>query len=529
MKRLGKILGYLLAAILMLGAMQVQAAGPKAAPKADLEFNHLSTGFPLAGGHATTSCENCHVGGVFVGTPRTCDGCHATGRRVVATPKSTKHIVTDAPCDTCHFNTSTFFGARFNHGTARPGECTNCHNGRIEPGTPSNHPVSTLVGASCDNCHRSSAWVPARWNHSDTASDCSVCHKAGGPGRNYAGGHLPMSMDTVNFTGNCKACHTNYLTFASAYYNHSGASAVCGSCHQNGAYAPGVTQVASTTAHAKYAAASMACNTCHKSFGIGTFASGRFDHTATSGLCQNCHSGTPDYSPEMTKISSTAAHGAYSAAGIGSCGSCHTSTVAWAGSRFSHSGASACATCHDDVAYAAGMTQISTNRAKHTAYVTSGITNCQDCHGTNYITFTGAHYNHTGAGASATCSTCHTGTLGTPPGHIAVVDECGQCHLKTGWLPALGGKPVNHIPYAAGTACLSCHTTPTTTNHGAALHVPYLAGYACTTCHLKNNPYSGNGQSTKSVGHEGMGAGDDCSKSGCHKPLGNRGTAYSRW
>lgn len=529
MKRLEKILGYLLAAILMLGAMQVQAAAPKSAPKADLEFNHLSTGFPLAGVHATTSCENCHIGGVFVGTPRACDGCHATGRRVVATPKSTRHIVTDAPCDTCHFNTSTFFGARFNHGTARPGECTNCHNGRIEPGTPPNHPVSPVVGASCDNCHRSSAWVPARWNHTDTASDCSVCHKAGGPGRNYAVGHLPMSMDTVTFTGNCRACHTNYLTFASAYYNHLGASPLCGNCHQNAAYGPGVRQITSTTAHTKYAAASIACNSCHKSFGVGTFASGRFDHAATSGLCQNCHSGTPDYSPEMTKISSTAAHAAYSAAGIGSCGQCHTSTVAWAGSRFNHSGASACATCHDNVAYAAGMTQISTNRAKHTAYTTIGITNCQDCHGTNYITFTGAHYNHTGAGASATCSTCHTGTLGTPPGHIAVVDECGQCHLKTGWLPALGGKPANHIPYAAGTACLSCHTTPTTTNHGTALHVPYLAGFVCTTCHLRGNAYSGWGQDTKSIGHEGMGAGDDCSQSGCHKPAGGRGTAYTRW
>jgi hypothetical protein len=33
----------------------------------------------------------------------------------------------------------------------------------------------------------------------------------------------------------------------------------------------------------------------------------------------------------------------------------------------------------------------------------------------------------------------------------------------------------------------------------------------------------------KNIGHEGMKSGDDCSKSGCHAPAGNRGTAYINW
>ena len=126
MQRLGRIVGNVLAVMLAVFSLQAMAE----TQLAGRDFNHEATGFPLTGGHATAACETCHVGGVFKGTPKTCDGCHALGKRVVATPKSTSHIVTDAPCDTCHFNTSTFLGARFNHGTALPGQCATCHNGR---------------------------------------------------------------------------------------------------------------------------------------------------------------------------------------------------------------------------------------------------------------------------------------------------------------------------------------------------------------------------------------------------------------
>ena len=122
MKRLGRVLGVVLAVVLAVCSLQAQAAGTQAVGRS---FDHNATGFPLSGVHALTACETCHAAGVFKGTPKTCDGCHALGKRVVATPKSSSHIVTDAPCDTCHFNASTFLGARFNHGTALPGQCKN--------------------------------------------------------------------------------------------------------------------------------------------------------------------------------------------------------------------------------------------------------------------------------------------------------------------------------------------------------------------------------------------------------------------
>jgi hypothetical protein len=441
MKRLGRILGCLFAAVLAVASMQALAA----APGGDRGFDHAHTGFPITGVHATTPCETCHIGGVFIGTPRACDGCHAVGKRVVATPKSTSHIVTDAPCDTCHFNTSTFYGARFNHGTAKPGECANCHNGRIMAGKPTDHPATIYA---CDSCHRSSSWIPASWNHRDTASDCSFCHKAGGAGRPASGGHLPMSMDTVNFSGNCRACHSNYYTFYSAYYNHAGASTSCGNCHQNAAYGPGVKQITSTTAHGNYASATITqCQSCHKSYGVGTFAAGKYDHAGASPDCGTCHSGKP-WAPAITQVTSTAAHNVYSNAGITTCSRCHKSTAAWAGSR----------------------------------------------------------YDHVGAGA---CDTCHTAANS----------------------PYIRAMSANHIPFTA-TTCTNCHYSSGST-WGMAVSSVTLHSYVnttpCTTCHLRGNPYSGNGQDTKSVGHEGMRAGDDCSKSGCHKPLGNRGVLYQRW
>jgi len=361
MKRLGRILGNALAMVLTVFSLQAAAAEPQAARA----FDHATTGFPLLGGHATTPCETCHVGGVFKGTPRNCDGCHAPGRRVVATPKSTSHIVTDAPCDSCHFNTYTFLGAKYNHGTAVPGQCLSCHNGRIATGRPSTHNAGFMLTNSCDNCHRTYAFVPASWNHVGVAP--RSCENAGC--------HLPN-------TGN--------------RYYRSAATLPLGKTHMN------------------------------------------FTYTATE----------------------------------------------------------ACDTCHNFVRWTPPMHMPAPGR----------------------------------------CDSCHNNTLaqGTFTGHASIgTEDCNGCHFQSlgSWLPALGGKPANHIPYntATATSCHTCHATTTGASiHGPALHA-YLTGMACTTCHLSGNPYTGWGQDTKSIGHEGMRSGDDCSKSGCHAPAGSKGTAYVRW
>jgi len=285
MKNMGRYIGSI-----MMGMMLALSA--VAAEQAGRNFNHATTGFPLTGAHLAAACETCHVGGVFKGTPRACEGCHAVGQRVVATPKNDKHIVTDAPCDTCHFNTATWLGARYNHGAAIKGQCASCHNGRQAAGRPGSHHAGKKATESCDSCHRTFAWMPASWNHTNTAADCETCHN-GSDAFGRSAGHLTLNMPPVSFVGNCRACHTSYVNFYAHYYNHAGAPTTCQTCHGNlngtGGYA-GVHHPSSPI-HTAAPVQPLQCNACHKSFGVW---GGRFDHVGATS-CTSCHDAARTY------------------------------------------------------------------------------------------------------------------------------------------------------------------------------------------------------------------------------------------
>lgn len=344
MKRLRQMLVGLLATAMVVFSMQAMAESQLGGRN----FNHMTTGFPLSGGHAAAACETCHTGGVFKGTPRNCDGCHATGKRIVATPKSTSHIVTDAACESCHFNSATWLGARYNHGTAKPGQCATCHNGRISAGKPASHSTGRKATDSCDSCHRTIAWVPATWNHTDTVSDCSVCHN-GATAVGQSAGHLTLSMPPVSFVGSCKSCHTNYYSFYSHYYNHSGAPTTCNTCHGNLNGTGGYAGVRKPTAaiHAAVPVQTLSCNACHKSFGAWT---GKYDHVGAT-ACATCHDG------------------AYAAAGIRGKSAKH----------IPYNGTPECSACHGTATWA------TTQRGSslHTTYL-NGMT-CYSCHGSNTV------------------------------------------------------------------------------------------------------------------------------------------------
>jgi hypothetical protein len=238
--------------MLATAAMQVQAA-----QQVGRDFNHATTGFMLSGGHAAAACESCHIGGVFKGTPRACDGCHAVGKRVVATPKNDKHIVTDAPCESCHFNSATWLGARYNHGSAVIGQCASCHNGRQAAGRPASH-NSNLNKASkpCDQCHRTFAWNPASWNHNNSVGTCDQagCHVAGQ--NTWYKGVSTAHTRTGMATYACQRCH-NYVVWNPAPYDHVGASTTtCASSCHNGTIAIGMP-----SGHVAIGASD--CSECH--------------------------------------------------------------------------------------------------------------------------------------------------------------------------------------------------------------------------------------------------------------------------
>lgn len=398
MNRLGRVLGILLA--LVPAVISLQAVGETQPGEHD--FNHATTGFPLSGGHATAACETCHVGGVFKNTPKNCDGCHALGKRVVATPKSSAHVVTDAPCESCHFNTSTFLGARYNHGTVKPGQCTTCHNGRIAKGKHAAHVATTYT---CDSCHRSSSWIPASWNHTNNAlatysgARCDSCHTTGGMAGNKSVASTPGHFTYPTLLGvtfsDCRSCHTSYYSFLNPMYDHATSPATCQDCHAGQhaavkAKASGIHNVAAVTP--------LTCNSCHKSY--VSFAGARYDHAGAS-ACSNCHA---------AGLGVTVKSAAHIPDGAAVCGSCHVSTASWTG--------------------------VLTGSASHANYASS-TPNCHTCHsGSTYRTLSGRMQQAGGPGAFH--------ELDRNPG----ATDCSSagCHQPGGTSPTTG-KAAKGIAY----------------------------------------------------------------------------------
>ena len=104
---------------------------PLGRPRRD-DFEHMRTGFVLTGMHERISCESCHVGGVFEGTPRSCETCHAPSGPWEASFKPNDHVPSSNACDDCHI-TSSWVPARFDH-TGITSGCVRCHNGATAEG-----------------------------------------------------------------------------------------------------------------------------------------------------------------------------------------------------------------------------------------------------------------------------------------------------------------------------------------------------------------------------------------------------------
>ena len=116
---------------------------------APASFNHSTTAFPLTGAHASVECSNCHLGGVYGGTPTDCYSCHSNEYNSVTNPS---HIGAgfSRDCSSCH-STSTWAGASFNH-TAFP-IYSGSHAGRWDTCGDCHTSSSSYGVFSCINCH----------------------------------------------------------------------------------------------------------------------------------------------------------------------------------------------------------------------------------------------------------------------------------------------------------------------------------------------------------------------------------------
>ncbi|MCL4698007.1 MAG: hypothetical protein KJ023_13300 [Burkholderiaceae bacterium] len=393
-----------------------------------------------------------------------------------------------ARCESCHQN-GIFQGT--------PRDCASCHRAgmRLARGNavmPVRH-VPTLQ--PCDQCHHTRTFAGARFSHAGVApGQCLTCHNhAIAPGKPAA--HVPT-------VASCETCHRSTSTWLAVSGGHTAANAVgTGSCDgsHNGVGARG-----RHPAHIPVPAGAARCDSCHRSQASFTVAV-RMDHAAVAtAACAGCHNGVAATGRPPAHVATTAG-----------CDSCHRTTVNWSSVSGAHTAANAvgtgsCDTCHNGTAA----------KGKHAGHVpvAAGAARCDGCH-RSQTSFTSAVTMNHAAVATAECRACHNGQ-----------------YLAEGTTGALA-KPANHIPEAqllggALLDCKACHTStvswPTQRmNHNGSQGNG--AGW-CKSCHDSATRYGGP-MERKALRHEAGSAAvvTDCSQSGCHRPLGTKGAAYSKW
>ncbi len=221
-------------------------------------FDHNLAAFKLTGAHVSVACEQCHVNGVFKGTPKDCYSCHRQN------DKHNGQFGTN--CASCH-NTSSWKGATFDHNLAAfkltgahvSVACERCHVNGVFKGTPKDcyschrqdDHHNGQFGTNCASCHNTSSWKGATFDHNNTRFpltgahvnlNCSRCHANGFKGTPTAcvACHAEPAFHRGAFGTNCASCH-NTSAWRPASFNgphtfplkHGGAKASCSTCHPN--------------------------------------------------------------------------------------------------------------------------------------------------------------------------------------------------------------------------------------------------------------------------------------------------------
>lgn len=244
-------------------------------------FDHAKTRFPLAGAHREVSCDGCHAGARYRGTPAGCAACHATDD-VHRGSRGEK-------CADCHVQ-DRWDEAKFDHarqaGFALLGRhagvaCTGCHrSGRMEDPLPkdcagchrADDAHALRFGERCDQCHSTSEWKPVTWDHATRAKfalagaharlDCHACHTA--------------SVAKQKLGNECVSCHRADDPHRAAL------GAACDQCHgvekwnRDVAFDHDLTDFPLLGLHAV-----MTCAQCH----------GDRQYRAAAKDCASCHAG----------------------------------------------------------------------------------------------------------------------------------------------------------------------------------------------------------------------------------------------
>ena len=431
-------------ALALVVLLQIGLAVSAHAQQPGDSFDHLSTGFDLSGSHQIVRCETCHINGVFKGTPRDCATCHAQGNPRGASSKSTKHIPTNATCETCHSSGLTSFsGVVFSHVTVRD-------------------------AASCQNCHDGVHASGKSVNHIRTTEACSACHNT----TSFAGSAIPANHIPTSPQSTCKGCHTSsdfkvMPSIAAIHANAPSTNSNCAQCHSSANAAalalPSMVPPLVSPPSNHIGMGSLGCENCHagpnSSFQLpvqsgAKFANSAFNHSGITSGCATCH-GPNVTSSSFFGISSIVVMP--SASGPGPNAHLPTTTN--------------CETCHQastPVGLIPGRAAKSVGPgtgfmlpAPTAAMIHAGTTGgCSSCHETNSVWLGLNQYPMSGFLGFQTRPQAAAGPFNVADASHPATGECSQCHVGFSFNPNNLLKPSNHIPTSASATCTACHTSP---------------------------------------------------------------------
>ncbi|MCL4305895.1 hypothetical protein KJZ99_08265, partial [bacterium] len=429
----------------------------------DMGFDHQTTNFPLTGAHVQTSCQQCHVGGVFEGTPGQCIDCHLADYNGTTDPDHAAVGISTA-CLACHTTESWDMG--FDHQTTNfpltgahvqtscqqchvggvfegtPGQCIDCHladyNGTTEP----DH-AAAQMSTACLACHTTESWDMG-FDHQTTNFPLTGAHVQTSCQQCHVGGVFEGTP------GQCIDCHlADYNGTTDPDHEAAQMSTACLECHTtsnwNSTFNHNNTQFPLTGAHVQ-----TSCQQCH----VGGVFEG------TPGQCIDCHladyNGTTD--PDHAAVGISTA-----------CLACHT-TESWdmgfdhQTTNFPLTGAhvqTSCQQCHVGGVFEGTPGQCidchladynGTTEPDHAA--AQFPTTCQTCHSTSNWNSTFNHSNTnfplTGAHIQTSCQQCHVGGV-----FEGTSGQCIDCHLAD----YNSTSEPDHEAVGISTACLACHTT----------------------------------------------------------------------
>ena len=455
--------------------------------KANPEFDHDKTRYPLRGMHEKVECTQCHVKPVFTDVGRNCQDCHAdVHQRRMGTNCAQCHTVQGwnvavqqvkdhqnrfpllgahaaLQCEDCHKRAAV--GQFQGLSTA----CISCHQTDFQKTSNPNH-VTSKFPQNCEMCHTFDSWLGATFNHA-------------GPPANFAlaGAHATVA---------CTACH-----IGGVFTNFKGRVSSPTDCGNSLCHLSTWQQTNNpkhSTSPAVFPIAN--CATCHNTT---TWTTAIFDHSTTGFPLTNSHQMAP-------------------AGKVSACTDCHVNNNYNLTIQPTDCGNSGCHL----------TTWQQTNNPTHSTGGTAfAAANCSTCH--NTITWTTAIFDHsttgwplTGshqmapAGKANACTDCH---VNNNYNFTSANTDCYGCH-QAAWnsTPTFGGSVPNHITAGFPTSlCSQCHDTnvwtDSTFNHANTgfpltnAHQIAPAGKVtgCDQCHLGN-------YSTLAIQPT------DCGNSGCH-------------